>query len=59
MNLEEPDVKTLENLLQCGEVEEAILQAENKLSLSRKMLPWKSWEPLVEKPPAKHWKWPI
>lgn len=38
MDLEEPDVKTLENLLQGGEVEEAILQVENELSLSRKML---------------------
>uniref|UniRef100_A0ABK0LKQ3 NADH dehydrogenase [ubiquinone] 1 alpha subcomplex subunit 5 n=1 Tax=Rattus norvegicus TaxID=10116 RepID=A0ABK0LKQ3_RAT len=55
---EEPDVKKLENLLQGGEVEEVILQAEKELSLARKMLQWKPGEPLVE-PPADQWKWPI
>ncbi|XP_057610345.1 NADH dehydrogenase [ubiquinone] 1 alpha subcomplex subunit 5-like isoform X2 [Chionomys nivalis] len=53
---EEPDVKKLENLFQGGEVEEVILQVENELSLARKMLQWKPWEPLVEEPPANQWK---
>ncbi|XP_040602538.1 NADH dehydrogenase [ubiquinone] 1 alpha subcomplex subunit 5-like [Mesocricetus auratus] len=52
----EPDVKNLENLLQGGEVEEVILQAEHERSLARKMLQWKPWEPLVEEPPANQWK---
>ena len=37
----EPDIKKLEERLQGGQIEEVILQAENELSLARKMIQWK------------------
>ncbi|XP_006839798.1 PREDICTED: NADH dehydrogenase [ubiquinone] 1 alpha subcomplex subunit 5-like isoform X1 [Chrysochloris asiatica] len=55
----EPDVKKLEDQLQGGQIEEVIFQAENELSLVRKMMLWKPWEPSVEEPLANQWKWPI
>uniref|UniRef100_A0A452TG64 NADH dehydrogenase [ubiquinone] 1 alpha subcomplex subunit 5 n=1 Tax=Ursus maritimus TaxID=29073 RepID=A0A452TG64_URSMA len=52
----EPDVKKLEDQLQGGQREKVILQAENELSLARKMIQQKSWKPLAEEPPANQWK---
>uniref|UniRef100_A0A8J2WJS7 NADH dehydrogenase [ubiquinone] 1 alpha subcomplex subunit 5 n=1 Tax=Daphnia galeata TaxID=27404 RepID=A0A8J2WJS7_9CRUS len=56
---EEKDIAKLEKRINCGQVEELIVQAENELTLSRKMQAWKPWEPLVSEPPANQWKWPI
>ncbi|XP_072878803.1 NADH dehydrogenase [ubiquinone] 1 alpha subcomplex subunit 5-like isoform X2 [Chlorocebus sabaeus] len=56
---EEPDVKKLEDQLQGGQIEEGINQAENELSLVRKIMQWKPGEALVEEPPANQWKQPI
>ncbi|XP_061085701.1 NADH dehydrogenase [ubiquinone] 1 alpha subcomplex subunit 5 [Conger conger] len=55
----ESDVQKLEQKINCGQIEEVISQAESELFLSRKMLEWKPWEPLVEEAPPNQWKWPI
>ncbi|XP_053262260.1 NADH dehydrogenase [ubiquinone] 1 alpha subcomplex subunit 5 [Podarcis raffonei] len=55
----EPDVQKLERKINGGQIEEVILQAESELSLARKMVQWRPWEPLVEEPPSDQWKWPI
>ncbi|XP_009462413.1 PREDICTED: NADH dehydrogenase [ubiquinone] 1 alpha subcomplex subunit 5 [Nipponia nippon] len=55
----ETDVQKLEDKLNSGRIEEVIVQAENELSLARKMIQWKPWEPLVEEPPSDQWRWPI
>merc|ERR1719334_3054209 len=52
----EPDVTKLELKLSSGQVEELILQAERELLLSRKMLEWRAWEPLIAEPPPNQWK---
>uniref|UniRef100_A0A8C8ECJ6 NADH dehydrogenase [ubiquinone] 1 alpha subcomplex subunit 5 n=1 Tax=Otus sunia TaxID=257818 RepID=A0A8C8ECJ6_9STRI len=55
----ETDVQKLQDKLNSGHIEEVIVQAENELSLARKMIQWKPWEPLVEEPPSDQWRWPI
>ncbi|CAH1266188.1 NDUFA5 [Branchiostoma lanceolatum] len=53
-----PDVTELEKKINCGQIEQVIIQAEGELSLARKMADWKAWEPLVSEPPEGQWKWP-
>jgi len=57
--LKETEVKAIEDQIGCGQVEELIVQAENELSLSRRLLQYQPWEPLATKTPTNQWKWPI
>ncbi|XP_072340567.1 NADH dehydrogenase [ubiquinone] 1 alpha subcomplex subunit 5-like isoform X3 [Scyliorhinus torazame] len=56
---EEQDVQKLEDKINCGQLEEVILQAEDELSLAYKMVKWKPWESLIEEAPHNQWKWPL
>lgn len=55
----EQDIGRLEQQINCGQIEEVLIQARNELELAKKMVKWRAWEPLVEQPPKNQWKWPI
>jgi NADH dehydrogenase (ubiquinone) 1 alpha subcomplex subunit 5 len=52
------DPQELENKINSGQIEQVIKEAEYELSLARKMVEWKPWEPLVGQPPKDQWRWP-
>jgi len=54
----EPNVQKLEEKINCGQIEELVIQGERELALARAMLHWRPWEPLVEEAPPNQWKWP-
>uniref|UniRef100_A0A0X3P4E6 NADH dehydrogenase [ubiquinone] 1 alpha subcomplex subunit 5 n=1 Tax=Schistocephalus solidus TaxID=70667 RepID=A0A0X3P4E6_SCHSO len=54
-----PNISDLETKIDCGQIEEVIVQANREYELAKNMLKWKPWEPLVSEPPANQWKWPI
>ncbi|XP_050519875.1 NADH dehydrogenase [ubiquinone] 1 alpha subcomplex subunit 5 [Daktulosphaira vitifoliae] len=55
---ESDTVEDIEKKINCGQAEELIIQAENELILSRKMLAFKPWDPIIAKPNADQWVWP-
>ncbi|CAH3127460.1 unnamed protein product [Porites lobata] len=55
---QESDIPTLENKLGAGQIEEVIKQAEDELSLAKKMQDWQPWEALQGPPPENQWTWP-
>ncbi|XP_030761663.1 NADH dehydrogenase [ubiquinone] 1 alpha subcomplex subunit 5 [Sitophilus oryzae] len=53
-----PSIEEAEKKINCGQIEEVIVQAENELSLARRMITWKPWEPLIKTAPPTQWNWP-
>ncbi|KAG8930260.1 hypothetical protein FRC03_008774 [Tulasnella sp. 419] len=51
------DVKAVENQLGEGQIEEVLQVAKIELNLVGKMIEWKAWEPLQDKPPAAQWEY--
>ncbi|XP_014485660.1 PREDICTED: NADH dehydrogenase [ubiquinone] 1 alpha subcomplex subunit 5 [Dinoponera quadriceps] len=52
------DIRTVEEKIDCGQVEELVLQVKSEISLAQKMLEWKPWEKLMQEAPANQWAWP-
>ncbi|CDW52323.1 NADH dehydrogenase 1 alpha subcomplex subunit 5 [Trichuris trichiura] len=55
----EPNPEKLEEKFGLGQLEEVILQAELELNLTKTMLKYAPWEPLIAKPPDNQWSWPV
>ncbi|EJD03929.1 NADH2 dehydrogenase [Fomitiporia mediterranea MF3/22] len=51
------DVAAAEEALDEGQIEEAIGAAQDELNLVGKMIEWKAWEPLEEKPQPGQWEY--
>ena len=45
----------LENLINCGQIEEVIVQANDELQLAEQMSSWQAWEPAESQAPAGQW----
>ncbi|KAF4622839.1 hypothetical protein D9613_001843 [Agrocybe pediades] len=51
------DISLAEQQLKEGHIEEALDIATDELSLAAKMVEWKAWEPLEEKPEPGQWEY--
>ncbi|KAI0361668.1 NADH2 dehydrogenase [Trametes cingulata] len=51
------NVAAVEEVLDEGQIEEVLDVAQDELSLANKMLEWKAWEPLEEKPQPGQWQY--
>ncbi|PPQ88627.1 hypothetical protein CVT25_010203 [Psilocybe cyanescens] len=51
------DISLAEKLLKEGQIEEALDIAADELALAAKMVEWKAWEPLEEKPEPGQWEY--
>ncbi|KAH9898439.1 NADH2 dehydrogenase [Cubamyces lactineus] len=51
------NVAVIEKELDEGQIEESLDIAQDELSLAQKMLQWKAWEPLEEKPQPGQWQY--
>ncbi|KAF8642313.1 hypothetical protein AX16_009583 [Volvariella volvacea WC 439] len=52
------DIALAESQLGDGQIEQALGVASDELRLAAKMVEWKAWEPLEEKPEAGQWEYP-
>lgn len=51
------DVNEIEKAIDCGQIEELIMQAEDELKLVGKMEEWKPWEPPEVPIPKDQWQY--
>ncbi|KAJ2002915.1 hypothetical protein H4R26_003353 [Coemansia thaxteri] len=54
---ENEDTTKIEELINSGQIEELIHQAEDEVRLIEKMAEWKAWEPLEEPIPPRQWEY--
>ncbi|KAJ1835855.1 hypothetical protein LPJ63_000777 [Coemansia sp. RSA 2711] len=51
------DPSLIEKLINAGQIEELVGQAEDEIRLIAKMAEWKAWEPLEEPAPPRQWEY--
>ena len=52
----EENIILIEEKINCGQIEEVIVQAKDELSLAEKFIEFKPWEPLEEIAPPGQWQ---